>query len=88
LADVREELVNVLAQREKCSECGRKMSDADLIRLGDFFAKYGLGAAKGYDEGLVEALGLVVRGELSDEVWERIRAKWVTVIGLHVRGGT
>lgn len=87
-SEIRKRLRGTFSERldilEDIARNGEKSSDR--LKALDLMAKYGLGAAKGYDEALVEALGKAVAEELSDEVWERIRAKWVTIIGLHVRG--
>ena len=79
----------------KCEQCGHETEDgrypmplkaSDVTRAMDIAAKYGIGTPpKGFNEALVEELGAAVSEELDPERWEQIRAKWIGIIGRHVR---
>lgn len=95
-SEIRRRLRGTFSERMKILEeiANEAEKPSDRLKALDLMAKYGLGAARGYDEALVEALGndlvAVLQDELSEEVahrvWERARQSWVTTIGLHVRG--
>lgn len=90
LMETREILVRHMAATEKCEECGRNgIRDTDLIRLADFYAKYGIGTAKsGVDPDLVSDLARAVEEELPDIegidmdiVKEQIFGRWAITLG-------
>jgi hypothetical protein len=85
LERVRTELLAVLDQREKCRECGRNLSDADLIRLAHFYARYGLGESSAYDPDLMTELGEAVADVVGLDTWHEVRAKWVQILGRYLK---
>jgi hypothetical protein len=88
LGTVLEEIDELMQKREPCEECGRRFTDNDMVRLGDFLAKYGIGTVKaGIDEALMRALAADVAAEVEgDEVLKRIRDRWVMTLGAHATG--
>lgn len=93
LLATREKLVEFMDNDDVCDECGRgEIKHADLIRLADFFAKYGIGAAKGgVDPALIAELAQAVREELPegadmDGVLERILERWAVPLGRYAAG--
>jgi hypothetical protein len=48
LGTVLDEIDELMQKREPCEECGRRFTDNDMVRLGDFLAKYGIDARAGF----------------------------------------
>lgn len=90
LTDVLEEIEDIRTKREECPECGRKFTDRDVLALGDFLARYGLGARKdsGVPENLIRALAADVMAVVGDdqEVLREIHDRWVMTLGAHAVG--
>ena len=85
----RDELIKRLDAREPCSECGRKMSDADVMRWFDLAAKYGIGVAKSsLDPALVSEMAAAVlrHGDISDEAMQAIYRDWALTLGRSAAG--
>ena len=88
LGTVLDEIDDLMQKREACEECGRRFTDNDMVRLGDFLAKYGIGTAKaGINEGLVRALAADVQAEIGDDqdLLGRIHERWVMTLGAHAK---
>ena len=87
LLATRQAIIDLIGDREPCETCGRKTTDADLIRLGDFFARYGLGAAQGGpDPGLISQLSAAVDQVLSEleggeAAKQAIYDRWAMTLG-------
>ena len=83
----REKLIKRLDDTKECETCGRKMSDADVMRWFDLAAKYGIGAAKpGLDPALVAELSASVDQVLSDmeggeAAKQAIYDRWAMTLG-------
>ena len=86
----------VLTLTTRCEKCGHEkeggeypmpLKASDVTKAMDIAAKYGIGTpVKGFDDALVQELGAAVSEELDPDAWEQIRAKWIGIIGRHVRG--
>ena len=83
----RAQLIKRLDQQQPCKECGRKMTDADVMRWFDLAAKYGIGAAKqGLDPELVSQLSAAVDQILSEveggeAAKQAIYDRWAMTLG-------
>ena len=83
----REQLITRLSDTEECKACGRKMSDADVMRWFDLAAKYGIGAAKpGLDPEVISQLSAAVDQILSEveggeEAKQAIYDRWAMTLG-------
>lgn len=89
LMATRQLIIETVGDREPCPTCKRKTTDADLIRLADFFAKFSLGPAKGgIDPALVIEMSESVRRifEATDEQMEALYEAWAPTLGRHAAG--
>lgn len=89
LLATRKKIVKVIGKREPCEKCGRKTTDADLIRLAEFFARYSIGAAKAQlDPGLMIELSEAVRRTFaaSEEQMDALYKAWALPLGRHAAG--
>lgn len=85
----REHIGKTIGNREPCPLCGRRTSDADLIRLADFFAKYSIGAAKAaLEPGLLIELAEAVQRtfDAEPEQMEALYKAWAPTLGRHAAG--
>lgn len=85
----RQAIAEHLKDTEPCEKCGRKVSLADLTRLGEFFGKYGPGPAKGsLDPAIIaEMAGAVLRhADISDEAMQAIYRDWALTLGRSAAG--
>ena len=85
----RQELIRRLEHREPCKECGRKMSDADVMRWFDLAAKYGPGPSKGsLDPALVSEMAAAVlrHTDAGEEAMQAVYRDWALTLGRAAAG--
>lgn len=85
----RQEIAKYMENAEPCSKCGRKVSLADLTRLGEFFGRFGPGPAKGsLDPAVIAEMAAAVlrHADISDEAMQAIYRDWALTLGRSAAG--
>lgn len=85
LVKVRDRLVEILDDQDA------EIKHADLTRMGEFFARFGLGENK-YDTELVDELSRAIAEVLAehqdrDELLSQIKARWLPILAKRARAG-